>query len=434
MKGTATFILTDSATGEEVARYEEQNMVTDALKNIFTLPETGHLHGMNGSECLKNFLPMWKKLLGGIMLLGNTVEEKSDNILLPSGFVPVGSAGGVYAGTNTFLGTLNENESYPTEKGYHFTWDFPTDKANGIIRCACLTSRLFGDTGFGTNTDGYRSLLMNMYNGESASSPQVLLLDGHGHLGGCYKSGEFVTLGRNGNNMIVMHRYKDNDPKALLINDSIRSATAWSPSEAVEVATPFPVYHTHMLFTNPDNHCVYFFGIESGSDDEHTLVRYFSVSCDSFSIEEQGSVEIPKVGSLRSAAIYGKELYFVRDEGCAVYDMNGSLRRIIPLTNVNGAYLFVYGGQMMITNSDGSLWYYVYCNGDNVRSRGTAYSIHSGEGLLPPYVYICDRSDSNGYIGISMLANYMATINNLSEPIEKSSAHALKIVYDIENE
>ena len=53
------------------------------------------------------------------------LEESKDNRMLREDCVPVGTAGDAYSGSNVMRGSLNINESYETENGYHFTWDFP---------------------------------------------------------------------------------------------------------------------------------------------------------------------------------------------------------------------------------------------------------------------------------------------------------------------
>ena len=78
MKGKATLTLSEAATGKVVQRVEESNMVTNAISRLFNPPQEA-LIDTNWLEQMAAMLPMWKNILGGIILLGNTLEESKDN-------------------------------------------------------------------------------------------------------------------------------------------------------------------------------------------------------------------------------------------------------------------------------------------------------------------------------------------------------------------
>ena len=65
------------------------------------------------------------------------------------------------------------------------------------------------------------------------------------------------------------------------------------------------------------------------------------------------------------------------------------------------------------------------------------YSLFGSADIKPPYYAATIMTnltriyDYNPYLVLA--GNYLATINNLSEPIEKTSEHTLKITYDITN-
>ena len=140
MEGKATLTLTDAKSGRVVKKVTEHNLVTDAVKRILNPPVYAMLYSFNFPNFINNVMPA-SKLFSGIMLLGNTLSESRENVMLSGDYIPVATAGGEYAGANVRRGTLNTNESYATANGYHFTWDFGTDKANGVIKSVALTSQ-----------------------------------------------------------------------------------------------------------------------------------------------------------------------------------------------------------------------------------------------------------------------------------------------------
>ena len=123
MEGKATLTLTDAKSGRVVKKVTEHNLVTDAVKRILNPPVYAMLYSFNFPNFINNVMPA-SKLFSGIMLLGNTLSESRENVMLSGDYIPVATAGGEYAGANVRRGTLNTNESYATANGYHFTWDF----------------------------------------------------------------------------------------------------------------------------------------------------------------------------------------------------------------------------------------------------------------------------------------------------------------------
>lgn len=169
-KGKTTFEIFEN--GKKVSEHTDTNMMTNMLQNIFSPPRLL----VDGEYCRSlylNNMPMYSKVLGGILLYEQRIEENADMCLAPVTNRCVGHAGGTYSGTLSTRGSLNETESGfidPDEpwKGYRLVYDFGTDKANGTISCACLTSRIGGNTGYGSGehtvqeSDGY--IMVNAYN------------------------------------------------------------------------------------------------------------------------------------------------------------------------------------------------------------------------------------------------------------------------------
>lgn len=157
LKGKTTITLTDVNTGE-VTKIEKENMVTNALNYFFNANPMGVFHYLKNTSTIKyfneSFIPICPKILGGILLFSETMQENADNILPNSNIMPM-----AYASNNTnpyedaSRGSMNLNESMAVTNGYRFVWDFATSQGNGTIAAVALTSCYGGAAVYGSLYD-----------------------------------------------------------------------------------------------------------------------------------------------------------------------------------------------------------------------------------------------------------------------------------------
>ncbi|MFD1403756.1 hypothetical protein [Robinsoniella peoriensis] len=157
LKGKTTIELIDVNSGE-VTAVEEENMVTNALNYFFNSNPMGVFHYLKNTGAIKYFneffIPICPKILGGILLFSETIQESGDNILPNSNTMPKG-----YASNNTnpyedaHRGSMNLNESMAVSNGYRFVWDFATSQGNGSIAAVALTSCYGGAAVYGSPYD-----------------------------------------------------------------------------------------------------------------------------------------------------------------------------------------------------------------------------------------------------------------------------------------
>lgn len=156
IKGKTTFELTDVNTGK-VEVIEDTNMVTNALQELLTS------YGLFGSNVLTEAIttnPLWQNLLSGLLLFDTALVEDADNTFMPAGVKMIGngSIGVSNSGEVTELGSYNATESGLQEDGsIKFVYDFSTQQANGTIACACLTSKIGGYLGMGNAEERYNN-------------------------------------------------------------------------------------------------------------------------------------------------------------------------------------------------------------------------------------------------------------------------------------
>lgn len=155
LKGKTTFELTDVNTGE-VEVIEDTNMITNGLQDFLAT------YGYFGTDVLSNEIfgssSLWVNALGGLFLFDSRLEENVENTFMPAGVKMIGNGSKDMSnsGAVTELGSYNAPESgLQSDGSVKFVYDFSTSQANGIIACACLTSKLGGYIGMGGDNRYY---------------------------------------------------------------------------------------------------------------------------------------------------------------------------------------------------------------------------------------------------------------------------------------
>lgn len=146
LKGKTIIELTDTKTGE-VERYEDSNLVTQAINEIILKRKRymgfQNAKGSKQGETYSSFIsmfPLYKRFFGGIMLFSNEIDES--RLYLNGDDKIVGSAtfGNAYSGSDPLVGSYNSTESEinEEEKYAKFVYDFATNQGNGTISTVCL--------------------------------------------------------------------------------------------------------------------------------------------------------------------------------------------------------------------------------------------------------------------------------------------------------
>lgn len=436
MEGKATFTLTNAKTGRTVRQFTEHNLVTDAVKRILAPPGYAIMNSFNWSGFLSEALPLYKTLFGGIMLLGNNITESAGNVMLPPGYVPVATAGDAYSGACTTRGSLNLNESYETENGYHFTWDFGTDKANGTICCAALTSRIFGNTGFG-NDENTGSLILNP-DTLSMTSPRSKF---------CMGSGQYIcTIGErshiyyklNSDKTIKLSVVKTVNPDSLGINDSGSLSSVLQPDFTIDVTLPIDISDGMSPFYDSTNSTLYFFSKAALSDG--VTISCAGIKLTDYSVVSAGTWLFSQEHRNIGVAAYFKGLLYAGDNfGLYSMDNTNNLTTLSDDGCNNEGWFFVVNGTLYVAYYSGKCK--AIQNGSVyklpiISYYGLGSSTDISAPYYPGYVMEFPRNTSVGLNQdpfLCLATNYLATINNLSEPLEKTNEHTLKITYDITN-
>lgn len=139
--------LTDQTTGE-VEIIEKDNLVTNAVAQIFnSFNGNANLRTANATGEYSGW-ELLESLYGGILLFDKAIGGGADTVFAPpdAGLVGTGVPRMTNSGTSTQRGNYNKIESDVDVKNgvVTFVYDFPTSQANGVIGSVCLTHRYGG--------------------------------------------------------------------------------------------------------------------------------------------------------------------------------------------------------------------------------------------------------------------------------------------------
>ena len=433
MKGTATFTLANAATGRIVRQFAEHNLVTDAAKRLLSPPGCATLNRFSWSDHLAAAFPLYKNYFGGIILLGNTLTEKADNIMLSPDCIPVATAGGAYSGELTTRGSLNLNESYETADGYHFTWDFGTDKANGTIKCAALTCTAFGNSGFSASGSGGlildpATMKQTSLNSQFCKAAGVYL--------GTFDRCRHIYVCKSGSEA-VFSIINTPDPDRMGVNTVTELSANITPERTVRVELPFTIGSFAKPFVDSAGKKVYFFSGVYSQDDSLRL-DCAAVSLESFTVTQTRSWDLPESSEMMTAALHDGKLYIASGSGITAVSGSGSAAGTWQIPGDIYSWFYTVNGVLMFTANNriyyllGGEWYSMGGSG----KYGLGYSCDMQAPFFPASTmtynyYETQQPSCNPYLAVAGF--YFATINNLSEPLVKTNEHTLKITYDITN-
>lgn len=420
MQGKTTFILTDKDTGRVVDKREEKNMVTDFMKDVFNLPRFA-LIGGNLNSGLAKMLPMYNYLLHGLLLFDCNIPEKKDDYIINGRYNMIATAGEVYSGTDTTRGTFNQNLSGEIENGYRFVWDFAPERAIGTIRCASLSSLQMGNQG---------GVILNALDVSNNSASKALAIPANVttnyvmYRNKCYY---FYSL-TNSNRTVNIQRYSIADPDSI----GITSTGTLKLEETFSLSLP---YAADIPFPNTYEGRLYMSQLATSSGLRLIYSGYVDLDAKTFVQITPTAIRTP-VNTGTSYAIriaeFNNQIYLGYSSNVYIFEFDGTLVNTIQMDIKNFSNFMIKENQLSIGGVGSNGNYIALFGGDKITyipySNAYAdYVITEHEDVKYPYVAQYYRSN----LYINLRADYMATINNLSEPLEKTDRHALQVQYEI---
>ena len=483
LKGKTTFELTDVNTGE-VEVIEDTNMITNALQEFLTT------YGYFGCDVLdNNYLgnsSFWVNALGGLFLFDTALDEDVNNIFMPAGVKMIGNGSKDVSnsGAVTELGSYNATESgLQSDGSIKFVYDFSTQQANGTIACACLTSKVGGYMGMGN--DNKKRLFSNDYTFRTFISASY------------YQRTSGISGSNRDIQHLLYAVYNENaiyftNPYNIAYNSSYETQH-WSYTKKIQILkvraglSSVSIKDRNILNNIIETYDVDIpqaildymgtnkYNVVICSDSEGNVYALFSKAsskADNFGLNAGSFCWMMKIDREMKATAYKitNNVGYGLDISRSIVAFNGDY--MFAYAYNNGTY-YLYGikysdsTQIIETGEGFSSRYNIFNIGRNLigifgawYNSGSYYAPlvydvvnntlryvngknnYSNELYIPfidkkgVYISVYCQSSSNAtnYFSVLKDPRYLATINNLSEPVVKTSSKTMKVTYTITEE
>lgn len=480
IKGKTTFELTDVNTGE-VEIIEDNNMVTNALQDFMLT------YGIFNKSIFidsNRISELYSNLLGGLFLFDTALDENVDNTFMPAGVKMIGNGSRDVSnsGEVTELGSYNTTESGVQSDGsIKFVYDFSTAQANGTIACACLTSQTGGYMGMGSQNsyvtnksidahqakgqlqnevyfslpgagDKYFNILYPVYNENAIYCTNPYNIDYEAsnasqhwsvtkkieilRLRACFTS---VSIKDSQNLNKVIDRFEVDIPQDILDYMGTYTATVMPIGDSFN-GNIFLIFYKGYL---PDNIAIGSYCWIMKIDKDRNATAY------KFTNNTNETLSFYNYQSYRSCyTINGDYLWLVGYNSTELYGINYSDSTQIIET---GVALGATRSHHLCSIAENLIG--VGLPSNNTSYNNNAYSIYdainrtykyvNGYEYKNNYMYIpfADKKgvylkvyETGGKMEITKDVRYLATINNLSEPVVKTSSKTMKVTYTITEE
>lgn len=467
LKGRSVIELTDIHTGQ-VEIHEDTNLVTEAVMDVLNTNIMGILfnntpfNGVNGENWM---LPLKKNVMGGILLYQNPLEERTDNIYAPLNNPLIGYASDDANNTEDVRrGSRNLTESKVVDGGFRFVWDFATSQANGTISAICLSNTLAGKgTQYANNYMvrlGQYSCERNLYTQESyRGNKRLFIEDGY----------RLEMISYYDSTQAVLLKYLDDYLHASLVDRPLTRVVLTPEEETTIEIGHYPLYYsysgggsldgTEAPYNNNHNVIPYlyhgadgkWYGIvrrdnqkyshtSSGRDYyTHTSYEWFLDTVDENGCKTQkivtpsGISEFVGIGmSGKWLMCYtGKAVYRIDTTNVAnielvpdfVYNASNTATYIVDDDVVINGWYFFDGEPKLYLRETADASYVTW--GRNQVARYKTYAVR--EWMYRYGDYVVNKE-------LYLYTPYLATINNLAEPVIKTADKTMKITYTITEE
>lgn len=462
LKGTMKIEMTDVNTGK-TETVLEQNMVTNQLSNIFR-----HMgYCKDPDKLLTDWAPHYKTLLGGLLLFDTPIDEEPDMVYPPAEANMVGCA--VYnmqnSTTNTVRGGYNATESeLNTANGYmKYVYDFTTAQANGTIACACLTHAYGGYSGYGgrdvaNSSSNVLGLSIDTSAMHYAYSSYTGGTTGDHYSGITIGTTEILFLIDPENDCAYYFRLNSATGitiikrrammRSISVLTSPRTTKPILESFTLSLSTSIPTSYLSWNF-DPATNALYICGSSASYKAANTSflitkIEFETWTVTQYSMSNTTGVQITTNGTrfcfCHNGFAYVKsynspyEIYKLEIGNAAnvvKMNRNGFTISGVPVFGINDRiYYESYDDQLRIVNGHSN----TVLSPEAIRVCGAnSYQYSYTPVRNDRSLYYVSAGSSTTY-GFALITNYLATINNLAEPVTKTADKTMKVTYIIQEQ
>ena len=461
--GKTKIELTDVNTGE-VEVYENKNMVTNALRDLFKPLGLSQ----KPSRYFQDFVPYYATVLGGILCFDTEIPENPDKYFPPADATLIGCASyGVQNNTmNTFRGGFNQTESEVNLKDRYvkYVYDFATSQANGTISCVCLTHKHGGFTSYGSKNTSQNNdypLMQSIcedtlqyvhpnhtgastsstYSGLTVGTTEVVFLVDREH--DCVYYLKVVDMTH-----IHITKRRAFLKSVSILDNEYTTKPLIEEVEIAELEVPLRIGYWSINY-DPSNDCVYFITNSEYISRPNGKVLVTEIKVDSWKVK-QYDVTNTSDRNLRTDSswqMFAASGYLLLKNIDSPYDLykiqlnnpaNVVQFKRTNIGEIHGYPKFIVNDRLYLEQASGHL---VVANlhTNEVMPPEAASMLNSYycQHIVPvrgePLLYYTDYGTWST-AGWHMLCNYLATINNLDTPVTKTADKTMKITYILQEE
>lgn len=475
LKGTTRIELTNVKTGEREV-IEKDNLVTNAVADVLQMNPFGFMGSQNaimdGGMFASNIFPICPNLFGGMLLYEDALKEDPNEYYAPYSNKLIGySSNNVNSQTDPKRGSMNLNESGPLEdnSGYRFVFDFTTAQANGTISAVGLTSKWGGRGGYKSAEQYYESLqYLGSWNDAYNQTDKTLLCTARKV---DFNQGVVYSAWLSSDNTITVGKLRLNFHTTPLVGNSVSNQVLERSTITTQTFGKYS-YVSYIAFL--DGGDGYIWGFQhanntKGNSSGNAIVNWIKINPENWSFEE-GTWTLPLQlepfgyidQSNRAGAEYSKGtataiihdgfLYCTSYTKKAVYKIQldnitniktfefedkSDVVSTFPVTTYNSNYFMKVGNALVTVYGFIVADELVYAPGptstmDSAWQNRGENCFREGPFNLSFAMY--SQTSYSAYVVLALVAPYLATINNLPTPVQKTADKTMKITYILREE
>ena len=375
--------------------------------------------------------PLWRNLLGGILLFRDEITPPASYAPTTNLMVANGSFGVTNNGAPAELGSYNSIESSTSgSNSLSFVYDWGTSQGNGTISCVCLTSELGGYLGYG-NASGESATRRSIDQDQSGNQTGAhLYYNGKKiRVVSVDYTAKKITIAKSNDQLgtaSVFYGQNETQEEIAYTGNPIGSGTGNTFAAAIS-STEIMIFKSAQANTIPNGGSGGFIIYNAASN---------TASVETITNTSGKTVEFYAGQKLRVMRSEDGGLYTATsDSGIALFDSNGEFVRnyagiggdsciigtLIPgmvfaAPNNSASMYFLYGAEARPTNGNApaQMVYNAAIDAIGKHDNSEIYGAAIADKLIPFKSPL-----------------YLATINNLDSPVTKDSTQTMKVIYTL---
>lgn len=437
VKGHTRIELTTVATGEKKV-VEHSNVFQSAVLSKY-LRSLGAYNNSPYANATWASRKLWRNLCGGILLFRDEIQAPAEYMPAGNQMVANGSFGINNAATPSELGSFNAIESSTGgNNSLSFVYDWGTSQGNGTISCVCLTSEIGGLIGYGNPSGGIYSSPVDIAANQNSACD----------LGGIPYNNRLYTFSRSGaDKTVTITTVRKGIDEASIFDDQqtasvTKAYTSMIPGNGLIVnysggglfkLIPFLEQSWDGVIQPAGTFKVLIYDAEADTLTEETVSNNSSNAvwlfgynaAQNFAAAAEGKIILP---TALTETTYGLPMVLLDEAGNAADVLPNTINASI----VRGGYAAIAPGLLYFRDNT-TRGFYIYDTVNKTIYPTNGAMQNGTSAAVRAYNDQVDALYTDLTQGLELFKNplYLATVNNLDNPVTKDSTQTMKVIYTL---